>query len=78
MELTGLEEHLRDEAWECGELAARRLEAEEEARKEAAAWEYEMEEARLAEGLPCLPATPGSACSRARSASECREDDIPF
>ncbi len=74
-ELTGWEEHVRDEAWECGEIAARRREAEEEARMEAAMYEHEEEEYRLSRGLPCSPV---SGCSRGRPLAECAPDEIPF
>ncbi len=39
-ELTGLEEHLRDEAWECGEMAAMRAEAHAEWEAENSEQEY--------------------------------------
>jgi DNA-binding FadR family transcriptional regulator len=74
-ELTGWEEHLRDEAWECGELAARRREAEDEARLEAAMAEQEEAEALRARGFPCSSAP---CCARGRALAECREDDLPF
>ncbi len=75
-ELTGLEEHLRDEAWECGELAAMRREAEQEARMEGemqAAYEEQMWEEQQADPLRAV-------CWNGPS-PECllREDDnIPF
>jgi hypothetical protein len=72
-ELTGLEEHLRDEAWECGELAARRREAEREARLEAAHLDFELEEARQAWGHRCESLTP--VC-QGRVTAECF--DLPF
>ncbi len=75
-ELTGWEEHVRDEAWECGELAARRREAEEEVRKEVAMLEFENEEWLRARGFPCQAAT--TACSRGNAFAECAEDDLPF
>jgi len=41
-ELTGLEEHLHDEAYECGEVTAMRAEAEREAALEAQHYEHEL------------------------------------
>ena len=74
-ELTGWEEHVRDEAWECGELAALRRESEEEARKEAAMHEQEEEEYRKARGFSCGVAP---SCSRGYVSAECSPDEIPF
>jgi hypothetical protein len=75
-ELTGWEEHVRDEARECGELAARRREAEEDARKEIALLEQEEEEYRQSRGFSCQPAVP--SCSKGMRLSECYPDLLPF
>lgn len=59
-ELSGLDEHLRDVAWECGEEAARRLRAEHDLRVEAQA-SMDREEAEMADHLsarPCFPTPP--------------------
>lgn len=75
-ELTGFEEHMNDEAYECGELAAMRAEAEREARAEAAiaAWEEEEAEAedrRRYPGGRCVPYSWGRGphCETAEEAA---------
>ena len=57
-ELTGLEEHLHDEASECGELAALREEARRDAAREAAYADQEEAEHEAA----WLAANPGGFC----------------
>jgi hypothetical protein len=59
-ELFGLDEHLRDEAWECGEEAARRLRAEHDLQVEAQA-SMDREESEVAgsmSSLLCFPLLP--------------------
>ena len=78
-ELTGWEEHLRDEATECGELAAMRREAKRDARTEAAMIRAEQEEEERE--WKAQQANPlRSVCSYpAPYAAECRfHDPIPF
>lgn len=67
MELTGWEEHVRDEAWECGEIAAMREEARREEESECAyeqecRAEAEAEDRRRYPGGRCVFDVP--ACER--------------
>lgn len=75
-ELIGFEEHLHDVAYECGEIAAMRREAEDEARKEAEMFEFEQEELRRAWGYLCKTVTV--ECTRTCDWTECQTDEIPF
>jgi hypothetical protein len=82
-ELTGLEEHLRDEAYECGEVAAMRREAEEFHRMEAAIGEaeqreWEEEDARLNPFGRCVMDDPTNRGLFPRMCETSGDEDIPF
>ena len=68
-----------DEAWECGEVAAMRREAEREARMEAASYEAELEEESRENALRF----PGGFCALdwdgiRMFTCETEDDNIPF
>lgn len=81
-ELTGYAEHLRDEAYECGELAAMRREANREAEREA--WYAEEADRVAREEFEAQQANPfTSVCPfDSWNAPECQphraDDEIPF
>lgn len=82
-DVTGWDEHVRDEAYECGELAAMRREAEREHEMEEAMYDAELEEQEaLWAAQQANPFT--SVCEFIGGAfePECRpheaDDEIPF
>jgi hypothetical protein len=80
-ELTGLEEHLRDELSAFDESADQffmRREAEEDARKEHAMYLWELaEEIRMA-GFPCIDLWYSKAVNHGTVSTECKPDTCPF
>lgn len=78
-ELTGWAEHVRDEAYECGELAARRREAQREFEAEVRHVYAEMgEEQAHWDALQANPLTATCSYDFAPVCSSGPDDDLPF
>ena len=80
-ELTGLEEHLRDELSVFDESADQffmRQEAEEDSRKEHAMYLWELEEEIRLAGFSCIDLWYSKAVNHGTVSAECKPDTCPF